>query len=661
MSDFQVLSPLTPSGDQPQAIEALVRGFREGKQKQVLLGVTGSGKTFTMAKVVEALNLPTLVLSHNKTLAAQLYQEFRRFFPKNRVEYFVSYYDYYQPEAYVPQSDTYIEKETDINDEIDKMRISATAALFERRDVLIVASVSCIYGLGSPESFGKMATEFVRGARFGLNWYLKRLVEAQYERTGLDLSRGLFRLRGDVLEIQPSYEDTGLRVEFFGDEIDKVSRFEIVTGRTLETLERFELFPKSHYVTPEETRRRALGSIEAELVVRLEQLKAEGKLLEAQRLEQRTRFDLEMMGEIGYCAGIENYSRHLSGRKAGEPPPTLLDYFPEGYLTILDESHQTVPQLRAMYHGDQSRKKTLVEYGFRLPSALDNRPLQFEEWLRRIGQRLFVSATPAPYELSETGGEVVEQVIRPTGLLDPPIEVRPVKGQVDDLLSRVKVRAAKGERVLVTTLTKRMAEDLTNYFLELGIRVRYLHSDIETLERVQIIGDFRRGVFDVLVGVNLLREGLDLPEVSLVAVLDADKEGFLRSETSLIQTAGRAARNVNGIAVFYAASVTESMRRAIFETDRRRTAQMSYNDAHGVIPESIVKSVDSPLLRMSELDYLEPRSAEARPKPKDGKSVDAEIHDLEKRMKEAARALEFETAAQLRDQIRELRAMKLFG
>jgi excinuclease ABC subunit B len=614
-----------------------------------------------MAKLVEALNVPTLVLSHNKTLAAQLYQEFKGFFPGNRVEYFVSYYDYYQPEAYVPQSDTYIEKETDINDEIDKMRISATAALFERRDVLIVASVSCIYGLGSPESFGKMATEFEKGARFGLTWYLKRLVEAQYERTGLDLSRGMFRVRGDLLEVQPSYEDTGLRVEFFGDEIDKVSRFEIVTGRTLETLDRFELFPKSHYVTPEETRQRALGSIEAELVVRLEELKAEGKLLEAQRLEQRTRFDLEMMREIGYCAGIENYSRHLSGRKAGEPPPTLLDYFPEGYLTILDESHQTVPQLRAMYHGDQSRKRTLVEYGFRLPSALDNRPLQFEEWLERTGARLFVSATPAPYELSETGGEVVEQVIRPTGLLDPPIEVRPVKGQVDDLLSRVKERSAKGERVLVTTLTKRMAEDLTNYFLELGIRVRYLHSDIETLERVQIIGDFRRGVFDVLVGVNLLREGLDLPEVSLVAVLDADKEGFLRSETSLIQTAGRAARNVNGIAVFYAASVTDSMRRAISETERRRTAQTSYNLAHGIVPESIVKSVDSPLLRMSELDYLEPRSADARPKVRDARSVDAEIGDLEKRMKEAARALEFETAAQLRDRIRELRSAKLFG
>src|ERR1039457_2427952 len=483
MPDFEFLSPLTPQGDQPRAIEQLVAAYREGRQKQVLLGVTGSGKTFTMAKVVEALNRPTLVLSHNKTLAAQLHQEFGSFFPKNRVEYFVSYYDYYQPEAYVPQSDTYIEKETQVNDEIDKMRIAATAALFERRDVPLLASVSCIYGLGSPESFGKMAIELEKGARYGMTWYLKRLVEAQYERTSLDLERGGFRVRGDVLEIQPSYEDLGLRVEFFGDEIDRITRFELVTGKTLGEIDRFELFPKSHYVTPEETRKRALGSIEAELVVRLEELQAQNKLLEAQRLEQRTRFDLEMMREIGYCAGIENYSRHLSGRRPGEPPPTLLDYFPADYLTIIDESHQTVPQLRAMYHGDQSRKRTLVEYGFRLPSALDNRPLKFEEWLERSGQRLFVSATPAAYELAETGGEVVEQLLRPTGLLDPPIEVKPVKGQVDDLLSRVKERTAKGERTLVTTLTKRMAEDLTNYYLELGVRVRYLHSDIEPLPR----------------------------------------------------------------------------------------------------------------------------------------------------------------------------------
>jgi excinuclease ABC subunit B len=658
--DFQFLSPLTPQGDQPEAIRALVDGFARERQHQVLLGVTGSGKTFTMAKVVEALNKPTLVLSHNKTLAAQLYQEFKSFFPKNRVEYFVSYYDYYQPEAYVPQSDTYIEKETQINDEIDKLRIAATAALFERRDVLIVASVSCIYGLGSPESFGKMAIELRTGARFGLTWYLKRLVEAQYERTALDLSRGTFRVRGDVLEIVPSYEDLGLRVEFFGDEIERISRIEPLTGRSLETIEKFDLYPKSHYVTPEEVRKRALSSIEAELVVRLQDLTDQNKLLEAQRLEQRTRFDLEMMREIGYCAGIENYSRHLSGRQPGEPPPTLLDYFPADYLTIIDESHQTIPQLRAMYHGDRSRKQTLVEYGFRLPSALDNRPLQWEEWLERVGPRLYVSATPAAYELQAAGGEVVEQVIRPTGLLDPPIEVRPVRGQVDDLLTRVKERVAIGERVLVTTLTKRMAEDLTNYYMELGVRVRYLHSDIETLERVKVIGDFRRGVFDVLVGVNLLREGLDLPEVSLVAVLDADKEGFLRSETSLIQTAGRAARNLNGLVVFYADKLTDSIKRALSETERRRAIQLAHNEAHGIVPETIIKSLDSPLLAMANLDYLEPTSPRQRAEAKDDRSLEEEIGDLEKKMRTAAKELEFETAAQLRDRIRELRAMQVF-
>ncbi len=659
---FQLVAPFEPQGDQPQAIEQLLAGFGEGREHQVLLGVTGSGKTFTMAKVIEALDRPALVLSHNKTLAAQLYQEFKQFFPRNRVEYFVSYYDYYQPEAYVPQSDTYIEKETQINEEIDKLRIAATAALFERRDVLIVASVSCIYGLGSPESFGKMAVEFRTGARFGLTWYLKRLVEAQYERSNLDVDRGTFRLRGDVLEIHPSYEDTGFRVEFFGDEIERISRIDLLTGKVLETLPGFDLYPKSHYVTPEEVRKRALGSIEAELVERLEELNRQKKLLEAQRLEQRTRFDLEMMREIGYCAGIENYSRHLSGRKAGEPPPTLLDYFPADYLTIIDESHQTIPQLRAMYHGDRSRKETLVEYGFRLPSALDNRPLRFEEWLERAHQRLYVSATPAAYELEVSGGEVVEQVIRPTGLLDPPIEVRPVKGQVDDLLSRVRERAARGERTLVTTLTKRMAEDLTNYFLELGVRARYLHSDVETLERVQILGDLRRGVFDCLVGINLLREGLDLPEVSLVAVLDADKEGFLRSETSLIQTAGRAARNLNGVVVFYADTVTDSMRRALDETERRRRIQGAFNEEHGIVPETIVKSLDSPLLRMANLDYGDgvPALAAAREAARDDRSIEEEIAALSKRMKEAARELEFETAAQLRDRIRELRGMQVF-
>ena len=662
MSRFEVISDLTPQGDQPAAIEALVRGFREEKEHQVLLGVTGSGKTFTMAKVVEALDRPALVLSHNKTLAAQLYQEFKRFFPKNRVEYFVSYYDYYQPEAYIAQSDTFIEKETQINEEIDKLRIAATAALFERRDVIIVASVSCIYGLGSPESFGKMSIELKTGARYGLTWYLKRLVEAQYERSHLDLDRGTFRVRGDVLEIHPSYEDTGIRVEFFGDEIEKVSRVDLLTGKVLEGLGEFALYPKSHYVTPQEVRERALGSIEAELVVRLEELTAQKKLLEAQRLEQRTRFDLEMIREIGYCSGIENYSRHLSGRAPGEPPPTLLDYFPADYLTIIDESHQTLPQVRAMYHGDRSRKETLVEYGFRLPSALDNRPLKFEEWLERVGQRLYVSATPAPYELEQAGGEVVEQVIRPTGLVDPRVDVRPVKGQVDDLLGRVRERAAKGERTLVSTLTKRMAEDLTNYFLELGVRARYLHSDVETLERVQIIGDLRRGVFDALVGINLLREGLDLPEVSLVAILDADKEGFLRSETSIVQTAGRAARNLNGLVVLYADRITDSMHRAMGEMTRRRTVQEAYNLEHGIVPESIVKAIDSPLLRMSNLDYggVTALSGAGRDAPRDDRSIEEEISSLTKKMKEAARELEFETAGQLRDRIRELRGMQVF-
>jgi len=658
--DLKVVSPFSPQGDQPQAIEALTRGLRDGQAHQVLLGVTGSGKTFTMAKVIEAVNRPTLVLSHNKTLAAQLYQEFRAFFPENRVEYFVSYYDYYQPEAYVPQSDTYIEKETQVNEEIDKMRISATTALFERRDVVIVASVSCIYGLGSPESFGKMAVTFETGAHFGMTWYLRRLVDAQYERTNLDLERGKFRVRGDLLEVVPSYEETGLRVEFFGDEIERISRFEVVTGRRTETIAKFDLYPKSHYVTPEEVRQRALGSIEAELVTRVAELEGQNKLLEAQRIEQRTRFDLEMIKEVGYCSGIENYSRHLSGRSQGEPPPTLLDYFPSDFVTIIDESHQTIPQVRAMYNGDQARKKTLVEFGFRLPSALDNRPLKFEEWLERVGQRIYVSATPAAYELEAAGGEGVEQVIRPTGLLDPPIVVRPVKGQVDDLLGRIRERSAKGERVLVTTLTKRMAEDLTNYLLDLGVRVRYLHSDIETLERVQIIGEFRKGTFDVLVGINLLREGLDLPEVSLVAVLDADKEGFLRSGTSLIQTAGRAARNLRGEVIFYGDVVTDSMRKAISETARRRKVQAAYNEEHGIVPESIVKALDSPLVRMSDLDYAEPASLSRRRTMVAERPLAEEIASLEKEMRAAAKDLEFEVAAKLRDQLKELRSLQVF-
>ena len=660
MSLFEVVSELTPQGDQPAAIEALVRGFREGREQQVLLGVTGSGKTFTMAKVVEALDRPTLVLSHNKTLAAQLYQEFKRFFPRNRVEYFVSYYDYYQPEAYVPQSDTFIEKETQINEEIDKLRIAATAALFERRDVLIVASVSCIYGLGSPESFGRMAIELKTGARYGLTWYLKRLVEAQYERTSLDLDRGTFRVRGDVLEIHPSYEDTGVRVEFFGDEIERVSRIDLLRGKVLETLGEFSLYPKSHYVTPEEVRQRALGSIEAELVTRVADLTAQKKLLEAQRLEQRTRFDLEMMREIGYCAGVENYSRHLSGRGAGEPPPTLLDYFPADYLTIIDESHQTIPQLRAMYHGDRSRKETLVEYGFRLPSALDNRPLRFEEFQRVTGQTLYVSATPADYELQQSSGVVVEQVIRPTGLLDPLIEVRPATAQVDDLLHEVRETTARGERVLVTTLTKRMAEDLTDYYRDLGVRVRYLHSDIDTIQRMQIIRDLRMGEFDVLVGINLLREGLDIPEVSLVAILDADKEGFLRSARSLIQTCGRAARNVNGRVIMYADTMTGSMQSCLDETARRRALQEAFNTEHGITPQTVKKGLRTILESIEERDYYTvAAAAEAREEYLPADEIPKRVKKLRKEMLDAAKKLEFERAAELRDQIKKLEEMEL--
>jgi excinuclease ABC subunit B len=661
MPEFRLVAPFEPTGDQPQAIEKLSDGLARGLRHQVLLGATGTGKTASLAWTIARHGRPTLVLAHNKTLAAQLYSEFRDFFPDNAVEYFVSYFDYYQPEAYLPRSDTYIEKDSSRNEEIDKLRHAATKALFERRDVIIVASVSCIYGLGAPVDYGATVLRLRAGGRYRRDSVLRQLVDLQYQRNDAALSRSRFRVRGDTLELVPSSEDRLVRVEFFGDEVERITELDGLTGEVLAERAELTVFPASHFVTTAEKMQAALVTIAAEMEERVGQLEAEGRVLEAARLRQRTTFDLEMMRELGYCPGIENYSRHLSGRKRGEPPPTLLDYFPEGYLTIVDESHQTVPQLHAMYHGDRSRKATLVEYGFRLPSALDNRPLTFEEWLERVGPRLFVSATPGGYELSETGGEVAEQVIRPTGLLDPPIEVRPVKGQVDDLLSRVRERTARGERTLVTTLTKRMAEDLTNYLLELGVRVRYLHSDVQTLERVQVIGDFRRGVFDVLVGVNLLREGLDLPEVSLVAVLDADKEGFLRSETSLIQTAGRAARNLNGLVVFYADRLTDSIRKAVSETERRRTAQEAFNEAHGIEPESIVKAVDSPLLRMANLDYLEPLSPGERMEPKSLAALDTEIGDLEKRMKDAARALEFETAAQLRDRIRELRAMKLFG
>ncbi len=662
MPDFRLVSPFTAQGDQPNAIRQLVEGVRRGDPEQVLLGVTGSGKTFTIARMIEELQRPTLVLSHNKTLAAQLFQEFRSFFPDNAVEYFVSYYDYYQPEAYVPQSDTYIEKETSINEEIDRLRLRGTKVLFERRDVVIVASVSCIYGLGSPEAFFGMLQFFTRGAEEPIDRALRKLVEMQYQRTQLDLYHGSFRVRGDVLEILPAYDDVGVRVEYFGDEIERVTRFDPLRGEVLQELDRIAIYPKTHYVTPRDKLVSAIEGIQLELAERLPELTDAGKLLEAQRLEQRTLFDLEMLTEIGYCHGIENYSRHLSGRRPGEPPPTLLDYFPQDFLLVVDESHQTLPQVRGMYHGDRSRKQTLVDYGFRLPSALDNRPLTFEEFDARIGQRIYVSATPGPWELERTGGVVVEQLIRPTGLLDPPIEVRPAKGQVDDLVARVRETVARGQRVLVTTLTKRMAEELTTYMTEIGLRVRYLHSDIETLERVEIITSLRRGEFDVLVGINLLREGLDLPEVALVAILDADKEGFLRSQTSLIQTAGRAARNLDGRVVFYADASTDSMRRALEETARRRTAQEAYNREHGIEPRTILKDVHSPLVAMSNLDLypiapgLSMEIADASELP-----VAERIARLEKDMKAAAKALEFEHAAALRDKIRELKELQIYA
>jgi excinuclease ABC subunit B len=659
---FELVSSFAPQGDQPEAIRQLASRLEQGVAEQVLLGVTGSGKTFTIAEVVAAVNRPTLVLSHNKTLAAQLYQEFRSFFPHNAVEFFVSYYDYYQPEAYVPQSDTYIEKEATINEEIDRLRLRATKSLFERRDVIIVASVSCIYGLGSPEAFYGMLQFFRQGDEDGLDAALRQLVEMQYARTQMDLFPGSFRARGDVLEIFPAYEEQGIRIEYFGDEIERLARFDILTGDELEQVERVGVFPKTHYVTPREQMERAIATIGAELGERLEQLEAAGKLLERQRLEQRTRFDLEMMREIGYCHGIENYSRHLSGRAPGEPPPTLLDYLPDDFLLIVDESHQSIPQVRGMYHGDRSRKETLVEHGFRLPSALDNRPLTFEEFDARVHQRIYVSATPAPWELERAGGVVVEQVVRPTGLLDPAIDIRPAKGQVDDLLAEVHDVVASGGRVLVTTLTKRMAEELTQYLTELGIRVRYLHSDVDTLERVEILTSLRRGEFDVLVGINLLREGLDLPEVALVAILDADKEGFLRSETSLIQTSGRAARNLEGRVIFYADRMTDSMRKARTETERRRERQRRYNEEHSIEPRSILKEIHSPLVKMSELDLYRPdvSSIEEVAEDDGGGSLAERIERLERRMKEAAKRLEFEEAAVLRDRLRELRQLQIF-
>ncbi len=654
---FHLVSDFELRGDQPRAVQELTEGLLRGDPHQVLLGVTGSGKTFTLAQVIARLNRPTLVMVHNKTLAAQLFLEFRRFFPDNAVEYFVSYYDYYQPEAYVPSTDSYIEKEATVNDEIDRMRLSATRSLFERRDVVIVASVSCIYGLGSPEAYYGLLLPLERGQRVEREWILRKLVEIQYERNDHDFDRGTFRVRGDIIEVYPSYENIGVRIELFGDEIDELISFDPVTGETLRRRDTVAIYPKSHFVTPRARTLQAVEAIKAELDVRRADLESLGKVLEAQRLHQRTMFDIEMMREIGYCHGIENYARHLSGRAEGEPPPTLLDYLPPDALTIVDESHQTVPQVRGMYHGDRSRKEVLVSFGFRLPSALDNRPLNFDEWKRRVGQVIFVSATPGPYEFTLSEGVVVEQIIRPTGLVDPGVEVRPVKGQVDDLLHEIRVRAGRHERVLVTTLTKRMAEDLTQFYQELGVRVRYLHSEVETLERVQILRDLRRGEFDVLVGINLLREGLDLPEVSLVAILDADKEGFLRSAGALIQTSGRAARNVNGTVIMYADVVTDSMRTALDEMDRRRCLQERFNQEQGITPTSIVKGIDELLSSVYERDYLTvPVVREAVEEFSTQADLDSHVRSLESEMRAAASNLEFERAAVLRDKIRTLRS-----
>jgi len=659
-SSFRLAGNFRPSVDQARAIEQIVKELGAGSHDLVLLGVTGSGKTFTMAKVIEQTNRPTLVLSHNKTLAAQLYQEFRNFFPDNAVEYFVSYYDYYQPEAYIAATDTYIEKEALINDEIDRLRHSATRSLFERRDCIIVASVSCIYGLGSPEAYYGMLLMLNQGQRVARRDILHKLVEIQYERNDYELSRGTFRVRGDVIEVIPSYEDYGVRIELFGDEVEAIYQFDPLTGEILRKHERLPIYPKSHYVIPRSRWDLAVKSIKQELEEFRTQLYTDGKLIEAQRVHQRTMFDLEMIKSVGYCRGIENYSRHLTGRTPGEPPPTLLDYLPKDALVFIDESPVTVPQLHGMYEGDRSRKLNLVKYGFRMPSALDNRPLSFQEFESRVPQTLYVSATPGPYELQRTGGEIVEQIIRPTGLLDPQIEVRPVKGQIDDLLEEIRVRAARKERVLVTTLTKRMAEELTEYYTEVGVAVRYLHSEVETLDRVKILKDLRLGKYDVLVGINLLREGLDLPEVSLVAILDADKEGFLRSATSLIQTCGRAARNVNGKVIMYADVVTRSMAQAIDETQRRREVQLRYNEENGITPESILKPIDAQLLEIVKRDYYEiPIVAEDLEEYGSQEQIDREIQKLESKMRKAAQRFEFEKAAEYRDRIKQLKEIEL--
>ena len=654
MDKFVLKAPYQPTGDQPQAIAQLVQGFKEGNQCETLLGVTGSGKTFTMANVIAQLNKPTLVIAHNKTLAAQLYGEFKEFFPENAVEYFVSYYDYYQPEAYVPSTDTYIAKDSSINDEIDKLRLSATAALIERRDVIIVSSVSCIYGLGEPENFEKMMVSLRPGMEKDRDEVLRQLVDIQYDRNDMDFKRGTFRVRGDVIEIIPANEaETAVRVEFFGDEIDRITRIDVLTGEIKEELNHVAIFPASHYVVPAEQLKRAAAAIEEELEERVRYFKSEDKLLEAQRIAERTNFDIEMLKETGFCSGIENYSRHLAGQAPGTPPNTLMDYFPDDFLIIIDESHKTVPQIRGMFAGDQSRKRTLVDYGFRLPSALDNRPLNFDEFESKIGQILFVSATPGEYEADHEMLRA-EQVIRPTGLLDPKVEVRPVEGQIDDLVGEVNKETAAGHKILITTLTKRMAEDLTDYMRELGIRVKYLHSDIDTLERTQIIRDMRLDVFDVLVGINLLREGLDIPEVTLVAILDADKEGFLRSEVSLIQTIGRAARNSEGHVIMYADTITDSMRLAIDETNRRRAIQEAYNQEHGITPKTIQKSVRE-LISISREIAQEELRFEKDPESMSKKELEKLIADIDKKMKKAAAELNFELAAELRDKMIELK------
>src|SRR5215204_3041649 len=657
---FRLISENTPKGDQPEAIKQIVNGLDDGVKDQVLLGITGSGKTFTVAQVIEKVQRPTLVLAHNKTLAAQLYQEFKTFFPENAVEYFVSYYDYYQPEAYVPASDLYIEKEATINDEIDRLRLSATRALFERRDIIVVASVSCIYGLGDPDAYYGMLIFIEPGMKIKREEFLQRLVELQYERVNVDFDRGVFRVRGDIVELYPSYQDKAYRIEFWGDEIDSISTIDPLLGEVIQKHEsRVPIYPKTHYVMSKKTIKNAVKTIRAELEEHEQFLVESGKIVEAQRLHQRTMYDLEMIKEMGFCRGIENYSRHLTGKPPGSPPPTLLDYLPENTLVVIDESHQTVPQIRGMFNGDQSRKRTLVEYGFRLPSAMDNRPLNFEEFEARVGQTIYVSATPGPYELTRTGGEVVEQIIRPTGLTDPRVEIRPVKGQIDDLLGECRTRAERNERVLVTTLTKKMAEDLTEYFAEVGVRVRYLHSDIETLERIRILRDLRRGEFDVLVGINLLREGLDLPEVSLVAILDADKEGFLRSEQSLIQTIGRAARNSRGKAILYADRVTDSMKRALDETQRRRVIQEAYNREHGITPQKIVKPIEATLITASEADYFKLPTELDEIEDYSPANIEATIERLELEMRGAAKRFEFERAAELRDRIKVLREREL--